>query len=174
MARKFLSRISLLLIFIIIVSLILGFFSKLSIKGFSFKEIGAFLSIALGVFSFIKEKIFSKRTSWFKYLFQLVMVLLGVIILIPQLYTFFLSLNSNINFIIIAFYILLILIIAELTKNEFVSNSELRFSKKFFKGNFEDGLDEFKKLKRNSLKKFKKNRSKSSSEDEFLNLNELK
>lgn len=102
------------------------------------------------------------------------MVLLGVIILIPQLYTFFLSLNSNINFIIIAFYILLILIIAELTKNEFVSNSELRFSKKFFKGNFEDGLDEFKKLKRNSLKKFKKNRSKSSSEDEFLNLNELK
>jgi len=147
MGRKLISKITLLLIFSIIILIILSQLTQLNIKGFDLWEIAGLTSVILGVFAFIKDKILSKKFKLSHLIFQLSTLIMGIIILIPTIYEFLKEKNYLIDSIIIGAYILILFVIALATKDEQVGNSEIRGAEKMLGDNFGNNL-KFKRMKK--------------------------
>jgi uncharacterized membrane protein len=92
--------------------------------------------LIIGIFSFIQQKILSKRTKVHHFLFQLFLVLTGVIILLPAAYNFIKARNPFVNAIIVGMYILLLFSFAYATRDEHVDRNEIRQAESMMMGNF--------------------------------------
>ena len=156
MGRKFLSKLTLVLLVTIIILFILGKSTNLLVGDFKPDVVAGMFSIIIGVFSFIQQKILSKKTKMMHFIFQLLTVLMGTVILIPKAYEYIKSQNTYTDGIVIGIYLLLLFSVAYATRNEHVEKSEISQAesligsgkkKKSKKSKKEDvDMDEIKKL----------------------------
>jgi len=126
MGRKFISKLTLILLFSIIVLFIIGKSSKLMIGTFQPEIIAGLLSLIIGVFAFVQEKILSKKTKITHFLFQLITILTGIIIILPKAYEYIKSKNKFADAIIVGVYFLLMFSFAYATRNEHVDKGEIK------------------------------------------------
>lgn len=158
MGRKFISKVALVFLVAIIILFILGKNTTILIGDFTPLSMAGIFSVVIGAFSFIQQKILAKKTKITHFLFQLLMIVLGVTILSEQVYTYLKSQNTLLDGIIIGLYVLLLFSCAYATRNEHVEKSEisqaermLGTSKKSKKKNEDVNMDELRKMmKKNS------------------------
>lgn len=117
MARAISASMVLFLLFSIPVLFILGKATELTLIDRSLDIFAGLLSLALGTFTFIQVKILSKKPQFKRTVFEILLVLGGLIILIPQAYTYLEEMNAFIDSIIVVGYLLLLLMTAYFTKN---------------------------------------------------------
>lgn len=151
MGRKFISKLTLVLLFSIIVLFIIGKSSELMIGTFQPVTIAGMFSLIIGVFAFIKERIMSKKTKITHFLFQLITILAGIIILLPKAYEYIKSQNEFADAIIVGVYLLLLFSFAYATRNEHVDKGEINQAEAMMTGDFDKDMM-LRKMKKRSKK----------------------
>ncbi len=126
MGRSFVSRFGLLLLFMIIVLLLLEKFTSTMPGELGFRAIAGIISLAIGAFAFTKMIVLTKKNKFGPIIFQVIMILLGIVLVIDQSYDLLIYLNSMMDVIVILFYILTLLLVAYFTANEKVGQGEIR------------------------------------------------
>lgn len=152
MGRRFISKLAIFLIFATLVLFILGKTTEIDLGGFSAGEIAGILSIAIGFFSFIQQKMLSRRTKVHHFIFQLLMVLTGVVTLVPAIYDYIKSRNAFADGIIVGTYTLLLFSVAYATRDEHVNRDEVRQAESMLVGDFSRDKV-MRKMQRRSRKK---------------------
>lgn len=126
MTRRFSSRITLLLLFLIPAAFIIGKNIEFVLAGYTLDQYAGLASIVLGTFMFIQAKLLSKSVSIKRGVLELLLVLIGAVILIPQAYNYLVELNQYLDILITIIYVILMFLVALLTKNEHASDSYIR------------------------------------------------
>lgn len=118
--------------------------------------IAGMISLIIGVFAFVKNSIMSKKTKISHFLFQLMTVLAGIIILLPKAYEYIKSKNKFADAIIVGVYLLLLFSFAYATRNEQVDKGEINQAEAMLMGDFNKS-SVLRELKRKSKKDKKRN-----------------